>query len=114
MSIKGVGTATITISAGQTPEYFSASKSVTVVVERRDGGYLGFPDVRGDEWFATDHVLGYAVEHGLIMGYDDGRFAPYEKVPRAQAVTVLWPRARPAGRAAAAACCDRGPKTHTG
>ena len=90
MSIKGVGTATITISAGQTPEYFSASKSVTVVVERRDGGYLGFPDVRGDEWFATDRVLGYAVEHGLIMGYDDGRFAPYEPVTRAQAVTVLW------------------------
>ena len=95
MSIKGVGTATITISAGQTPEYFSASKSVTVVVERRDGGYLGFPDVRGDEWFATDRVLGYAVEHGLIMGYDDGRFAPYEPVTRAQAVTVLWRMAGP-------------------
>lgn len=55
-----------------------------------DDGYLGFPDVTGDEWFATDRALGYAVEHGLIMGYDDGRFAPYEKVPRAQAVTVLW------------------------
>ena len=95
VSIKGVGTATITISAGQTPEYFSASKSVTVVVERRDRGYLSFPDVRGDEWFATDRVLGYAVEHGLIMGYDDGRFAPYEPVTRAQAVTVLWRMAGP-------------------
>ena len=55
-----------------------------------DDGYLGFPDVTGDEWFATDRALGYAVEHGLIMGYEDGTFGAYDKVSRAQAVTVLW------------------------
>lgn len=53
-------------------------------------GYRGFPDVMGDEWFATDRALGYVVDHGLIEGYKDGSFGASRPVTRAQLVTVLW------------------------
>ena len=53
----------------------------------------GFPDVRPDDWYAGR--LGYALEHGLISGYDDGTFGPYDPVSRAQVATILW---RMAGR----------------
>ena len=36
--------------------------------------YLGFPDVGGQEWYAQDGTLRYAVEHGLITGNADGSF----------------------------------------
>lgn len=53
-------------------------------------GYMGFPDVNEGDWYATDDMLGYAVDNGLLAGYDDGRFGPYDTVTRAQVATVLW------------------------
>ncbi len=49
----------------------------------------GFSDVVGDEWFANDEVLGYATEHGIISGYNDGRFGAYDSVTRGQVAVVL-------------------------
>lgn len=54
------------------------------------GGYCGFIDIAGDEWYVSDEVIGYSVEHGLLTGYGDGRFGPNDSVTRAQAVLVLW------------------------
>ena len=53
-------------------------------------GYMGFPDVNDGDWYATDDMLGYAVDNGLLAGYDDGRFGPYDTVTRAQVATILW------------------------
>lgn len=53
-------------------------------------GYCGFSDIAGDEWYVSDEVIGYSVEHELLTGYGDGRFGPNEPVTRAQVVVVLW------------------------
>ena len=53
--------------------------------------YMGFSDVYPGDWFATDDVLGYAVDRGLLQGYGDGSlFGPYDSVTRAQMATILW------------------------
>lgn len=53
-------------------------------------GYRGFWDIDGSEWFATEEVLGYALDEGLMGGYGGHVFGPNDTVTRAQAVTVLW------------------------
>lgn len=49
-----------------------------------------FSDVSGDEWFSREGALSYAVSRGLLTGYGDGTFGPYDAVTRGQAVSVLW------------------------
>lgn len=69
--------------------------------------YLGFPDVGGQEWYAQDGTLRYAVEHGLITGNADGSFGGGGTVSRAQAVTVIWRAAgRPSAWSASFPDCD--------
>lgn len=53
------------------------------------GSSYGFSDVRGDEWFAIDEVLGYAIDKGILKGYSNGRFGPYDSVTRGQVAVVL-------------------------
>lgn len=48
-----------------------------------------FPDVKGDEWFNANGELMAAVNYGIIKGKDDGRFAPYDKVTRTQAASMI-------------------------
>lgn len=50
----------------------------------------GFPDVDPTDWYATEEVLGYVLEHGLMHGYDDGTFGPYVSITRGQVACVLW------------------------
>lgn len=52
--------------------------------------WRGFVDVQPSDWFATDDILGYAVDNGLISGYGNGLFGPYDNVTRAQVATILW------------------------
>lgn len=53
-------------------------------------GYRRFVDIVGDEWYATEEVLGYALDHGLMTGTGGSAFSPDETLTRGQAVTVLW------------------------
>ena len=46
-----------------------------------------FKDVDRDGWYYDD--LNYSVENGLIKGMSETRFAPADKVTRAQYVTIL-------------------------
>lgn len=50
---------------------------------------FGFPDVTPGDWYATNEVLGYALNHGLMNGYSDGRFGPYDSITRAQVACIL-------------------------
>lgn len=50
--------------------------------------YRGFPDVNSDDWYVSE--LDYAVDHKLISGYADGRFAPTDPVSRGMVATILW------------------------
>ena len=52
--------------------------------------YGGFSDVYPNDWFAESGDLDYAVSHGLLSGYPDGTFGPYDTLTRGQVVTVLW------------------------
>ena len=48
-----------------------------------------FSDVKGNEWFNTNGELMAAVQYGLVVGKDNGTFAPYEKLTRAQAAVMI-------------------------
>lgn len=52
--------------------------------------YAGFSDVQPTDWYVTSGDLDYAISHGLLSGYSDGRFGPNDAVTRGQVVTVLW------------------------
>ena len=52
--------------------------------------YRGIPDVPATDWYATDDILGYALDNGLMTGYDNGYFGPADLITRSQVVTILW------------------------
>lgn len=54
------------------------------------GNSYGFNDVNPNDWYTTDDVLGYVTENGLMNGYGNGKFGPYETVSRAQVAQILW------------------------
>lgn len=47
-----------------------------------------FPDCNPNEWYAS--AVTYVSDKGLITGYNDGTFGPYDNVTRGQLVTILW------------------------
>ncbi len=91
------------ITTGTSPGRFSPSKTLSrgeaaTFLWRRAGrpartSAVPFDDVRRGLFFA-DAVAWMAAE-GITTGTAPGRFAPYESVDRAQAITFLW---REAGR----------------
>lgn len=48
-----------------------------------------FSDVKGTEWFNENGELAAAVKHGIIEGYDTGKFNPNGKVSRAEAAAMI-------------------------
>ncbi len=53
-------------------------------------GYRRFIDIIGDEWYATEEILGYALDNGLMTGTGGSTFSPDATLTRGQAITVLW------------------------
>lgn len=49
---------------------------------------LEFPDCNPNEWYAS--AVTYVSDKGLITGYNDGAFGPYDNITRGQLVTILW------------------------
>ncbi len=47
-----------------------------------------FPDCNPNEWYAP--AVTYVSNKGLIAGYDNGTFGPYDNITRGQLVTILW------------------------
>lgn len=47
-----------------------------------------FPDCNPNEWYAS--AVTYVSNKGLITGYDNGTFGPYDNITRGQLVTILW------------------------
>ncbi|MEE1455377.1 MAG: S-layer homology domain-containing protein [Ellagibacter isourolithinifaciens] len=47
-----------------------------------------FPDCNLNEWYAP--AVTYVSNKGLITGYDNGTFGPYDNITRGQLVTILW------------------------
>ena len=47
-----------------------------------------FPDVAADDWFYD--AVTWAAENGVVLGHDNGTFAPDDNVTREDMVTILW------------------------
>ena len=59
-------------------------------IERaQSGAYVGgrFADVDGSSWYGD--AVAWAVENGLVSGYDDGSFGPEDSVTREQIAKIL-------------------------
>ena len=52
------------------------------------GAKTWFSDVPKDAWY--EEALAWAVENGIIAGFEDGTFRPNEPLTRAQIVSVLY------------------------
>ena len=50
----------------------------------------GFSDVYPAHWYANQEVLGYVLSHGIMHGYDNGTFGPFDPVTRGQVAVMLW------------------------
>ncbi|MDN0064130.1 S-layer homology domain-containing protein [Collinsella ihumii] len=59
-----------------------------------------FRDMTADDWFVTSGVIEYVVEHGLILGVSETRFAPNDPLTRAQFATIMWRYLEPTASAA--------------
>lgn len=51
------------------------------------GEDIGFSDVRTDDWFAP--YVAWAVEHGIFLGYGDGRFGPDDPITHEQMYLLM-------------------------
>lgn len=52
--------------------------------------YAGYPDVEPTDWYVISGDFDYSIEHGIITGYDNGRYGPYDDITRGQVATILW------------------------
>lgn len=66
-------------------------------------------DVEEDAWFVESGAFRFAYGNGIIDGYGDGLFGPYDAITRGQVATILWRMAgSPARNAADFADVDYG------
>lgn len=49
---------------------------------------IGYSDIGGKEWFHDD--VDYVIEKGLMQGYGNGTFRPWEPLTRAELVQILY------------------------
>lgn len=77
------------------------SEILKVVMEAFDinligtnGGNMGFSDIEGQEWFIS--YLATSLSLGIVKGYDDHTFKPYDSVTRTQALKIMLEAAKDA------------------
>lgn len=68
---------------------FTDTVDVAFTIAEEPSDY-GFPDVTPGDWYATRDVLGYALSHRLMNGYDNGLFGPYDFITRGQVACILY------------------------
>lgn len=52
--------------------------------------YGGFPDVNKRDWYVESGDFDYVIDRGLMSGYSNGNFGPYDTVTRGQVMTILY------------------------
>lgn len=51
--------------------------------------YEGFVDVNSDDWYVRTGMLDYVVDNGLLTGYDNEHFGPWDDISRGQMAVIL-------------------------
>ena len=102
VTIRGVGTTTITATAAGSENYNTASASYLLTVTSAtpvtpgepaknpfnpDAGKTKFVDVSDNAWYAS--AVNYAVDKGLMNGTGDNKFSPEADTTRGMIVTIL-------------------------
>ena len=83
---------------GMEAHRFEPDRKVTramfvTIMGRMDGADADYPapedfsDVKASDWFAP--YVGWAADHGIVNGYDDGTFAPNREITREQMALIL-------------------------
>lgn len=83
------GTSNITFS----PNSAMTRAMVVTVLHRLDGeqkasGVLTFSDIKSGQYYTE--AVRWAVEHGIVSGYDDSHFGPSDRVTREQLAAILY------------------------
>ena len=86
--------------AGYPDEIFMPDESITraevtvmfsrLITEKMDSNKdysSSFPDVSEDSWYAPQ--LGFMEQYGIIEGYEDGSFRPYNAITRAEVISIV-------------------------
>ena len=79
----------VSIQANASAANFQDRYSLTID-DGMHGPNLGFRDVANNDWYVKDGSLSYVVENGLMGGYGDHLFGPYNSITRGQVATILW------------------------
>lgn len=75
-----VGTAQVGYAA---PEASSSDGPISLQA------YGGYSDVNKRDWYVESGDFDYVIERGLMSGYGNGLFGPYDTVTRGQVMTIL-------------------------
>lgn len=75
------------------PDTVTSRAMLTTILWRQAGSpalsrHSDFADTAADAWYRE--ALDWAVEQGIISGYDDGRFGPNDPITREQFAILLW------------------------
>lgn len=57
--------------------------------------YLYLSDIDPNAWYATCGAIDYVVSNGIMTGYDNGLFGPYDYITRGQVATILYRYSNP-------------------
>ena len=102
VTIRGIGTTTITATAAGSENYNTASASYLLTVTSAtpvtpsepaknpfnpDAGKTKFVDVSDNAWYAS--AINYVVDKGLMNGTGDNKFSPNADTTRGMIVTIL-------------------------
>lgn len=63
------------------------SRLITEKMDSNKDYSSSFPDVSEDSWYAPQ--LGFMEQYGIIEGYEDGSFRPYNAITRAEVISIV-------------------------
>lgn len=86
------GLMTGTSETAFSPQVVSSRGMIVTILYRLEGepsaGSASFHDVEPGQWYSD--AVNWCAEHGIVTGYDDGRFGPKDTISREQMAAILY------------------------
>ena len=113
VTVMAYGTATITATITEEPNYNGASANYTLTIEKTGTTIKGFSDVQ-DPKHPYYNAIYWAAGEGITKGYSDGTFGINRSCTRGEMMMFLWRYAgKPAPKNVSKSPFKDVPKTHT-